>query len=216
LKDVGTSVQRVRANAGHLLIVLTKESSARTSELHKAVQDALKEQAEVRSRVQELDIEIKDMDEVTTKEEVVEVLQRELGANSGVTLAAIRSLRSSYGKTKTAVVKLLVPAAKKFLELRSIRVGWTYCRVRESVRPLKCFRCWNFGHLFRNCKSEEDRSRCCIRCGEKGHKVATCNNDTRCVLCEAKDDKEAANHIAGSSKCPTYARALQTTAKRQK
>jgi len=58
LKDVGTSVQRMRrTNAGHLLIVLTKESSARTSELHKAVQDAFKEQAEVRSRVQELDQE---------------------------------------------------------------------------------------------------------------------------------------------------------------
>jgi len=41
------------------------------------------------------------MDEVTTKEEVEEVLQRELGANNGVTLAAIKSLRSSYGKSRS-------------------------------------------------------------------------------------------------------------------
>jgi len=155
------------------------------------------------------------MDEVTTKEEVVEVLQRELGANSEVTLAAIKSLRSSYSKTQTAVVRLLVPAAKKLLEPRSIRVGWTYCRVRETVRPLKCFRGWNFGHLSRNCKSEKDRSRCCIRCGEEGHKVATCKSDARCVLCVAKGDKEAANHIAGCSRCPAYARALRMNAKHQ-
>ena len=130
-----------------LLIVLTKESSGKATDLHQAMQTSLGENANVSIKARELDVEVKDLDEITTKEEIVEALQRLLGADSGITLISIKSLRPAYYGTQTAVVGLLAPVAKKFLGRRNIRIGWTYCRIRELIKPLKCIRCWDFGHL---------------------------------------------------------------------
>lgn len=76
LKDAGTCIQKVRrTNTGNLLIVLKKESSGMAPKLHKAMEGVLGSEAVVRSRIQEIDLEIKDIDEVTMKEEDLEVIQ---------------------------------------------------------------------------------------------------------------------------------------------
>lgn len=38
-----------------------------------------------------------------------------------------------------------------------LRVGWTQYRTRALERPVKCFRCQEFGHIAANCKSAEKR-----------------------------------------------------------
>ncbi|XP_025264501.1 uncharacterized protein LOC112637952 [Camponotus floridanus] len=131
----------------------------------KATEKVLGENATVRSKTPEVDLEIKDLDEITTKEEILEALQRDLGTDCGVTLESVRSLRNGYGGTKTAAVRLAAPTAKKLLERTHIRVPWTDCSVREVIRPLKFYTCWHFGHLYKNCKSRVDRSKSCIKCG---------------------------------------------------
>ena len=217
LNEVSTSVRKVRrTNTGSLLLVFTKESSAKVPELYQVIQNAIGENAIVKPKVQEVDGELKDMDEITTKEEVVNAIQRDVGADSGVTLASIRSLRPTYNGTQTAVIRLLAPVAEKLLERKNIRIGWTYCRIRELVRPQKCFKCWNFEHLSWSCKSEVDRSNSCIKCGGEGHQVAECSADAHCVLCATKGGKEPVNHIAGSRRCPVYVQAIQATTKRRK
>ena len=124
LNEVSTSVRKVRrTNTGSLLLVFTKESSAKVPELHQVIHNAIGENAIVKPKVQEVDVELKNMDEITTKEEVVNAIQRDVGADSGVTLASIRSLRPTYNGTQTAVVRLLAPVAEKLLERKNIRIG---------------------------------------------------------------------------------------------
>ncbi|EFN66795.1 Gag-Pol polyprotein, partial [Camponotus floridanus] len=184
-----------------LLFVLNKESSNKTPELRTATEKVLGENATVRSKTPEVDLEIKDLDEITTKEEILEALQRDLGTDCGVTLESVRSLRNGYGGTKTAAVRLAAPTAKKLLERTHIRVPWTDCSVREVIRPLKFYTCWHFGHLYKNCKSRVDRSKSCIKCGVEGHKVANCKTDARCALCAEGDKQQSVTHTAGSSRC---------------
>ena len=50
----------------------------------------------------------------------MEALRRVLGADSGITLLSIKSLRPAYDETQTAVVLLLAPVVKKFLGKRNI------------------------------------------------------------------------------------------------
>lgn len=89
LKDAGTCIQKVRrTNTGNLLIVLKKESLGMAPKLHKAMEGVLGSEAVVRSRIQEIDLEIKDIDEVTMKEEGLEAIQQELSADGSVTLSS--------------------------------------------------------------------------------------------------------------------------------
>lgn len=142
--------------------------------LHKVMEGVLGSEAVGRSRIQKIDLEIKDIDEVTMKEEGLEAIQQELGADGSVTLSSVRSLRFAYNRTQVAVVRLTMQTARKLLELKNIQIQWSYCRIRELMRLLKCFKCWNVRHLSRNCRSQTDRSKCCIKCGKEGHKVVDC------------------------------------------
>lgn len=217
LKDAGECVQKVRrTNAGDLLIVLNKESSAKAPELRNQFEGVLGESATVQSKVQEVDLVIKDLEEDATKEEISVALQRALGPDYPATEHSLKSLRKAYGETQTAVVRLMVPAARKLLDTGTIRVGWCNCRIREVMRPLKCFKCWKFGHLARNCKSSADRAKDCIKCGNTGHKVAECTASAKCVICAEAGDGAPTAHIAGSSRCPAYTRALQALQALQK
>lgn len=213
--QIGDSIQRVcRTNTGQLLIVLDKKSSAKTDELRKLMADALKEEAEVSSKTQVVDLEIRDIEEIATKREVADALQKAAGEDCEIPVDAVKSLRRAYGETQIASVRLPAGTARKIVgEEGKIRIR---CRIREVRTPIKFFKCWNFGHLSSRCKSEVDRSKHCIECGEDGHKIAECTKDARCVLC-TNDGKEAScDHVAGSRRCAAFKEALQAlTSKRR-
>lgn len=114
LDQVGDCVDKMRkTTAGHLLIVLNKKSADKAPQLQKAIADLLKEEAEVVSRMQEVDLEIRDLDETTTKEEVLEALEKTVGEECKIAAKAVKSLRKAYGGTQIACVKLAATVAKK-------------------------------------------------------------------------------------------------------
>ncbi|XP_015119330.1 DNA-binding protein HEXBP-like [Diachasma alloeum] len=139
------------------------------------------------------------------------------GENSRVPTNAVKSLRKAHGGTQTAWVKLPVATAKKIAgEHGKIKIGWVNCRIRGVERPLKCYKCWDFGHLANHCKGEVDRSKLCIKCGEGSHLVSKCQTDAKCALCVAKGRTDKCTHIAGSSRCPVYKEAVQAVTKKRK
>ncbi|KAG7188338.1 hypothetical protein KM043_007995 [Ampulex compressa] len=148
VKVVGECVQKVcRTNVSILLIFLNKESSAKTQELRNQFKGALGESATVQSKVQEVELEIKNQEKDAMKQEIS---------------VALQSLE-----------------------------------ILEVVRPLKCFKCWKFGHLSRNCKSNVDRVKDSIRHRNAGHKVVECLASAKCVIrAEAKD-----GHTQPTSQC---------------
>lgn len=207
LNALGENVKSIRkTEKGELLLQLNKPAHQNTSEFKKSVEDALGSTAEVRALSQEVLLEIKDIDEVTTKEDVYEAIRRESEIFKIVQQSAVRTLRRAYGGTQTATIGLSATLANKLLEIGKIRIGWVFCRVREKIAPRRCYKCLNFGHTAGRCKGQNDYSGRCLRCGEDGHKIKTCSKSPKCLLC--KDTESISNHVTGSVICPQYKRAL--------
>ena len=205
LQDLGSSVVKIRKRAtGDLLLEMSAAGRLKAEQFQSAVANQLKGKAEVKTLSGEVLLEIKDLDEVTTEEEIIEAFERQLdGAKERKVV--VKSIRNAYGGTRTAVIAMPADLARKAVRMNKLRVGWVVCRIREKIVVTRCYRCWDFGHLARNCKGP-DRSKSCHRCGGEGHLVRTCTHPPNCCLCEGKDKQ---THATGSFKCPNYQKALR-------
>ena len=122
----------------------------------------------------------------------------ELGSGYSIAPEVVVVVRMAYGGMQIALLKLPAQAARELLEKQTMQVNWSSARVREIMRPTKCFRCWQYGHISKKCSSGTDRSKCCIKCT-----ATTC-----CDLCKEAGNKET-NHVPGTRKCPVYEKAYQ-------
>ncbi|XP_045501846.1 uncharacterized protein LOC123699033 [Colias croceus] len=106
----------------------------------------------------------------------------------------------SRGST-SAWVSCPIAAAKKVAQVGRVQVGWISASVTLGrVKPQRCFRCLEVGHVRVACNSPVDRSNVCFRCGETGHKAGECSaSAARCVLCS--EAKLPAGHRLGGPAC---------------
>lgn len=86
-----------RTTTGDVLIILTKENADKG--LAKTIADLLREEVEVISKESKEDLEIRDLDETTTREDILEALQKTAGVSCKITPDAIKSLRKAYRNT---------------------------------------------------------------------------------------------------------------------
>ncbi|XP_015124350.1 uncharacterized protein LOC107046275 [Diachasma alloeum] len=169
-----------RIATGGMLIVLTKDSASKAQVLQTTIAGLLGEEAEVLSKGSQLNIKIEDLDDTTTKEKILAALCKTAGNEVQITLDAIKALRKAYEGKQTALVAILVPIAKKILGgHRKIRIGWVNYGVRKVERPVKCFKCWHYGHLATKYTSTIDRSQLCVICSTTGHKASDCTEQPR-------------------------------------
>ncbi|GBP42973.1 Uncharacterized 50 kDa protein in type I retrotransposable element R1DM [Eumeta japonica] len=206
-RDVVDKVQKT--SNGNMLITLSRKSADKGQALLKTIQSILKEEAQVICKGPEEQLEIRDIDEETTKNDVREALQEAAGDDYKIPEEVIK-IRPAYRGTQTASVRLPAATAQKILgEKGKIRIGWVNCRIRAVKTPLRCYKCWHFGHTTVQCKSEVNRSGLCIKCGQTGHQAAQCPNKSKCVLCAEKSGSQDTAHQSGSGRCPVFQEALQ-------
>ncbi|KAG7200032.1 hypothetical protein KM043_004799 [Ampulex compressa] len=138
-KDIEDNFEKMRRPAsGQLLIVLNRKVSDKMGPLRKKMEEILKEEADIVCRTQDLDLQIKDIEKTTFKEELRAALQKMNNDDVVVKPESIRSLRVAYDETQTACVRLPVEIAHKAIGDRGkIRIGLVNCRIREVNRPLK-------------------------------------------------------------------------------
>ena len=154
LKDLQKRVTRIRrTKAGELLLVMDKTNVV-IPELQTLVSSTLAESAIVQALSHKETVDIKDLDETTTAEEVAQAITSVTGPV--IVTAANIKLRASYSGTQAANVLLPAAATKKLMKTRKLRVGWVNCRVRLRETVTRCFKCQEIGHLARNCKSAVD------------------------------------------------------------
>lgn len=211
LKDLGENVTRIRrTQGGDLLLQLKKKPSAVPQSYEVAVQQVLGEKATARTLTKEVFLEVRDIDEVTTREDIVEAAQEQIG--EGRKLGGIvKSLRKSFGETQTALLKVPVEVANRAIERGHLRIGWVRCRVRlKKTNTLQCFKCWHYGHMSRTCTSTENRVDCCIKCGQKGHKIKMCRATACCAVCKDQKRRDV-DHIVGSKNCLAFQDAVKKT-----
>lgn len=210
LKALGENVTKIRrTQGGDLLLQLKKKPSAEPQNYEVAVQQVLGDKATARTLTKEVFLEVRDIDEVTTRDDIIEAAQQQIG--EGRKLGEIvKSLRKSFGETQTALLKVPVEVANRAIERGHIRIGWVRCRVRLKTNTLKCFKCWHYGHMSRTCTSTENRTECCIKCGQKGHKIKMCKATACCAVCKDQKRRDV-DHIVGSKNCLAFQDAVKKT-----
>lgn len=95
-----------------------------------------------------------------------------------------------------------------------INIGWKKCPVFNHINVKRCFKCWGYFHIAKNCTRNET----CHKCAGK-HKAVECKvSKKKCVNCMFKVQtynlKINDEHDALDPECPTYKRAIQEERKR--
>lgn len=208
LNNLGENVKSIRkTEKGELLVELNRADHENLHQFQEVMKEVLGNDANVRSLTHEVVLQIKDIDEVTSKEEIIDALRKFSDNMKNLQCDVLKALRPAYGSTQTATISLNAHLANKLLDAGKIKIGWVVCRIRQKITPKKCFKCLDFGHIAVNCKSSNDFSKCCIKCGEAGHKIQNCTKAPKCLLCT--NGKQIANHITGSMICPKYKKAIE-------
>lgn len=182
-----------KTNSGELLLVL-KEGA---DDIKKTVESNLSG-AKIRMGKTTTTLNIKDLDAVTTKEEVLKELKKTTGRED----IKVKSIRPAYGESQIATIEINKESAKKLITMGKVRIGMTRCRVRERVELTKCFKCWEYGHIAPNCKSTINREKCCFKCNKEGHASKDCKENPFCPLCHKE------GHQVGSSTCEALKTAI--------
>jgi len=113
-------------------LVLNKATEEKITQIRTAIKNALGEKADVKSKVQQTTLEIKDFNEVTTKEEVCDAFQDVVGEGHRLEMDVIKSIRKGFRGTQTAAVNLPTAMVKNVIEVNKLRIGW-YAEYESSL-----------------------------------------------------------------------------------
>lgn len=85
-----------------------------------------------------------------------------------------------------------------------LKIGWEICRVYEHINLLRCYKCNDYGHISKECKSDT----VCPKCAGN-HTVEECESTvSKCINCIRTNTKLSlnnnVNHCAWSTSCPVY------------
>jgi len=143
--------------------------------------------------------EIRDIEDSVSAAEVAAALAEKGGCQTGeVFVGPIR--RWAVNGLGTAWVRCPLAAANKLAREGAVRIGWTRSRVEVlPERALRCYKCWDMGHVRAACPSEIDRTAACYRCGVQGHQARGCDAPVNCALCA--ESNRPSNHRAGGPAC---------------
>ncbi|XP_064539656.1 uncharacterized protein LOC135429319 [Drosophila montana] len=145
LKHLSGDVHGIRKTAkGDLLLRLNRKPEHSADELQEAVGKALGDRAVVRTLTETSQVEIKDLDELATKEEVLEAIKSALQDDS-LPIETIKSLRPAFGGQQRATVTLPAPKARTLVEkaktVREMRIDIAIIS-EPHHRETNCPRIW--------------------------------------------------------------------------
>ncbi|XP_070144868.1 uncharacterized protein [Drosophila kikkawai] len=182
LQGLKDNVQGLRRTAnGGLLLRMQKPQDPSTQQLQAALRTAISDKAEVAVMQETVQVEIRDLDEMTSGEEVTMALFA--GEDSDIASNAAPRMRKAFGGTQTATVNLRPDHARRLLDKGKIRIGWVVCRIRQKTELRRCLKCMGYGHTSTRCRASDSVAKAtqnsCFRCGEEGHKPREIARDAR-------------------------------------
>ena len=148
-----------------------------------------------------MEIEIRDLDALTTKEEVEAAIE----ATTGTAAVGVGLTKPNSRGQIMAFVQMSEASGQSLLKAGRIKIGWISARVKERLVVKRCFRCLGYGHTQALCEGPKRFIEgICFKCGAKGHKHKECTNQANCFLCT-----ENREHLPGSGMCSEFRKALE-------
>lgn len=100
------------------------------------------------------------------------------------------------------------------LNKKKVNVGWNKCIVLEYFNVKRCFKCWGFRHMAKDCTRQDT----CHKCAGN-HLSNICTAEiSKCVNCFHKNKtynmQMDTKHDALSAECPTFKRVLEEVKKK--
>ncbi|EFN68990.1 hypothetical protein EAG_02451, partial [Camponotus floridanus] len=186
LQEIGIqeTVIRRAPNGAIVIEVSGPQSKQLASVLGSRLSEALGKEARVKNPVAMGELRIRGIDPSTTTEEIKGELEILGGCTrSDFKVSPINNMRDGMG---IAWITCPLDIALKIAEHGHLKLGWTRVKIElMKKRPVQCFRCWHFGHVRTNCRSDRDRTGMCFRCGLTGHNAANCGAGMpKCAVCE--------------------------------
>jgi len=141
---IGDSIIGMRqAKSGGLLIEV-REDQARIEVVRSEISRSAGNEVEVRALQQKVMVEVRDLDQWSTVEEVAEAT----ATATGISLEQLRvfNLRKRFGSSQSALVLLLAGPSRVLLNSGRLHVGMVGCRVKLTDPKQRYFRCFCPGH----------------------------------------------------------------------
>jgi hypothetical protein len=95
-----------------------------------------------------------------------------------------------------------------------VNIGWKRCPVFNHISVKRCFKCWGYHHIAKNCT----RNVACHKCAGDHNSNECTTNEKKCINCKYKNQsynlKIKDDHDALSPECPTFKRVLQEEKRR--
>lgn len=183
---------------GGIIEIPGKEGNKKAELLKSKLTKIIEKEANVSRPVIRGDIRVIGFDESITSEDLRTVLSKKAGCDEQeLRVGVITPMRNGLWMTW---VQGPLAAVIRAASVRRIQVGWLSARIEllES-KPVQCFRCWGFGHVRSNCRSEKSRFGQCFKCGEQDHTARQCNSEVRCIPCQ--DIGKRHDHRMGNNFC---------------
>jgi len=205
INAIGSQVSKISESRNGEIIIRLNHKDKKREVLVDALKSNLGDHAAVRSLVSHDDVDIQDLDNITTASEIESCIKSALGLSANDASINVKSIRPAYAGTQRATVRLRSAEAIKLAKMGRISIGWIKARVRLKTTTTRCFRCLGYGHTTHTCKGP-DRSKACSLCNSEGHRASACTSLPNCAACTYIG--EPTNHYPGSSKCTAHRKAL--------
>ncbi|XP_057656843.1 uncharacterized protein LOC130894215 [Diorhabda carinulata] len=180
-----------KTSGGDIFIRLKGKGQAQT--LKNAIKNKM-EEVSVTTRNRGTVFSVIDLDPAVTSEEVKAAVEKQTGLAG---LVEIKLIRNTKFGGQMCLLSVPNNKAGKLRELGTIKMGWSACRARERIVPLRCYKCLEYGHSLTSCKGE-DRSKQCLNCGGLNHRAQECKAVSKCMACKVD------GHRMDTMKCPEY------------
>lgn len=206
-EESGATIRKVaRTKDGNVVIKIREEAPGASAEITKLINRETTSQAEVKKE-NKIQILIHDLDGVTETNEIEKAISEETGESGEMTIS---EPNPSKNGSWTARVLLPRKTGDKLLNNRTLKIGWTSCRVTEKITIPICYNCLKLGHLGSLCTEKRVDHKRCYKCSSKDHEAGNCDNEPKCNECNKT------GHIVNTFECPKYRQMVQDRIARTK
>lgn len=191
-----------KTQQGHMIVVM-EENSGKLQELEAIVNKNTEGAARASPAMGRKILMMSGMDSLTTAQEVQEAINMTLKVDATKHIE-IQPLRETRNGKKTTTLKVTADVADKLLEIKTIKVVYNSCYIRERISIVRCHKCLEFNHREAECTGP-DRTDLCDNCGSKDHRGDQCTETPKCFTCRDRND-----HKTGTMACPIFRRLVRT------